>query len=42
MNDLATFTKITSSVTRKNSPNVYKSCQKMIPIEKFDTFIKIA
>ena len=33
------------SVTRKKSPNVYKSCPKMISIEKmidFDKFTKIA
>ena len=34
-----------TSVTRKKSPNVYKSCPKMISLEKmkdFDTFTKIA
>ena len=36
---------VTSSVTRKKSPNVYKSCPKMISLAKiidFDTFTKIA
>ena len=33
-----------NSVTRKKSPNVYKSCPKMISLEKWmtDTFTKIA
>ena len=34
-----------ASVTRKKAPNVYKSCPKIISLEKwkiFDTFIKIA
>ena len=38
-------TGVVCSVTRKKSPNVYKSCPKIISLEKmiyFDTFTKIA
>ena len=29
------------SVTRKKSPNVYKTCRKMILLQNFDIFTKI-
>ena len=43
LNSLGKYLK--SSVTRKKSPNVYKSCPKMILLKKlqvFDTIAKIA